>query len=80
MPPVSDGSTVLDALEGLAFEIEHVQLRVTALEHRMTTHEADPGPQLIARRNGDSAVRDGETWRRFDARADRLIARLQELG
>jgi hypothetical protein len=73
------GSGVLDAIEGLAFEIEHVQLRVRALELRMTAHEADPGPELVATRlsSDDRSVADG--WERFERRADRLTRRLRNL-
>ena len=72
------GSGVLDAIEGLAFEIEHVQLRVRALELRMTTHEADPGPELVARRtSADRGAAEG--WERFERRAQRVTRRLREL-
>jgi hypothetical protein len=73
------GSGVLDAIEGLAFEIEHVQLRVRALELRMNAQEADPGPELVARRlrREDQPIDEG--WESFERRAQRVVSQLREL-
>jgi hypothetical protein len=73
------GSGVLDAIEGLAVELEQVQLRVTALERRMDTRDADPGPELVARRVTAAQPSAGAGWERFDQRAKRLVEQLAEL-
>jgi heme oxygenase len=73
------GSGVLDAIEGLAFEIEHVQMRVRALELRMDAQEADPGPELVARKLSGPEHAVGPGWQRFERRAERLVRQLRDL-